>query len=165
MRRVLLAVCVLASAGCTYDFDSAFSSGVGGAGGTAGEGGTASGTATGTGSGTAAGTSTGMTGSEDCFNQIDDDDDGLVDCEDDDCLNGTCVPVAPEGWDHAGLLLAENVESLGDCLSPWMTTRDASRDLAAPEASCADCSCGAPNYACSTPTLTSYTNPNCSAGS
>ena len=106
-----------------------------------------------------------MTGSENCFNQIDDDDDGQIDCEDDDCLEGACVPMAPEGWDQASVVFAKDVESLVSCAAPWIDARDASSGLIAPAASCADCSCGSPSASCSTPTLTSYTNPNCPAGS
>lgn len=162
-RRVSVAVCVLASAGCTYDFDSAFSSGSGGAGGTAS--GTATGTSSGTSSGTASGTNTGMTGSENCFNQVDDDDDGLVDCEDEDCTNGTCVAPAPEGWEIATVALAKEGEPLPECGSEWAEATEANNDLISAAASCTSCTCGDPGYACSEPTITSYTNPNCSVGS
>ena len=35
---------------------------------------------------------------EECANGVDDDDDGKVDCADEDCGAAACVPAAPEGW-------------------------------------------------------------------
>lgn len=36
---------------------------------------------------------------EECGNGVDDDEDGAIDCEDEDCGAAACVPAAPEGWD------------------------------------------------------------------
>jgi hypothetical protein len=99
----------------------------------------------------------------DCFNGLDDDGDGLTDCEDPDCAALVrCVPEAPAGWN--GLLFVRtrgDQEPVTDCGS--MITGDTYRaGLVAGPHTCA-CSCGSPTGgSCGTPAATIYPMADCS---
>lgn len=76
-----------------------------------------------------------------CLDGIDDDDDGLPDCEDPDCASGfTCAPSAPPLWDGVGWLDAS--PSPPPCPADLAQTElYGAADLDAEPASCS-CSCG-----------------------
>jgi hypothetical protein len=97
---------------------------------------------------------------------VDDDDDGLVDCEDDDCTNGTCAPMpAGDGWNGpVAFLLEPGGSGLPDCSPLWSNSQDGMAGLNAPPASCEACGCGEPTFDCSVPTITTFTTPSCNPG-
>jgi len=96
-------------------------------------------------------TGTGGAGVEqNCVNGLDDDNDGLTDCEDPDCSGFSCVPAPPAGWVGVAWLEASSAPAacppgLGDQLDLFDPA-----DLVAPAASCS-CACGvAAGVACGT---------------
>ncbi|MDC0749180.1 hypothetical protein [Polyangium mundeleinium] len=129
-----------------------------GSGGSAGAGGQAGGGGQGGNGGGQGGAGAGMTGSEDCLDGKDNDDDGDVDCEDDDCTAGfTCVDEAPSGWSYAWT--AE-----GDTPPPSCGNGPAPEELftdPAGAAACSACTCGdLQGAACSMPGLQCHPNSN-----
>lgn len=167
---------VAASSGCLLDRDGQFSgepsggggattadggTGGGGAGGEGGAGGAVGGATTtgGAGGDGGDGGDGGSAGTEDCLDGIDNDANGLTDCEDPACQPGyECVPEAPSGWTgHRVETTAYPSASVqmcpdgGDPSTRWSTPGD--------PAICDACSCDAPMGAtCSFPTLGSWVN-------
>lgn len=89
----------------------------------------------------------------DCLDDIDNDDDGDIDCADTDCNEGyACVEQAPTGWGTLGYmaLYRGSPNTAPPCPSELPTTAYAGNEQ--PEfgdANCSACSCGAPlNQAC-----------------
>jgi len=158
-------VLAVASAGCTYDFDGAFS-GSGGAGGevvttsaTGGAGGTG-------GSGGGASTGGGLPDDEQCFNGLDDDGDELVDCADPDCEEAQCLPPAPDGWSGPTPLFVGDPADAPSCPSGLTTIAADIGPFTAPAASCTPCSCSGPTGGtCGVGTTTIYDSTNQCSGS
>ena len=137
--------------------------------GTGATGGTGTGATGGTGTGATGGTGTGATGDtgaggtggvvgvEDCLNGIDDNGNGLADCNDPQCQAGyTCVAPAPAGWGGVGWV---DAQAAVQCPLPFKpaTKLFNQSQLSAPPASCT-CGCTAPaNVSCSM-------SMSCSAG-
>lgn len=114
------------------------------------------------GAGGAGGADTG----EDCTDATDDDGDGLVDCEDDDCADFGCVAPPPEGWSGpVGFWTGRAGSTVPSCPDGWSMQLELFDGMVAPPASCAACDCGpATGGACSMPTTTVYDTQNCSGG-
>lgn len=84
-------------------------------------------------------------GAEDCFNNVDDDGDGLVDCADPECAaKAQCAMPAPPGW-IGPLALYEGKNPPEDCPEafPLHLFSGGTEALAEP-AECSECSCGVP---------------------
>jgi hypothetical protein len=84
---------------------------------------------------------------ENCFDGIDNNGNGLVDCADPACAGiAMCAPAVPNGWlGHAELYEGAAMPSLG-CIAPW--TQELVPGRTAPSgtpATCGACACGAPN--------------------
>lgn len=165
MRRIGLGSCVMIVStvwvlGCggssEIQFPSTASSGTGGAStgsqggsgpGGGGQGGVSQGggsqggaSQSGTGGASQSGTGGGAT-EQNCVDGLDDDNDGLADCEDPDCASGfTCAPAAPPQWAGIGWLDS----SLSPCPAGLADQTDLYdvADLDAPPPSCS-CACGA----------------------
>ncbi len=154
----ILGAAMLIVAACGSDGDSLFgtttstsSSGAGGDGGSTGTGGSTSTTSSGT-----AGD-----GPEDCLNGVDDNGNGLVDCQDVGCqVDYQCVPSPPPGWDGIGWLTSQSVESCPDEMPMGQVLYDPA-ELNAPPATCS-CSCGSPSGVQCQSTLSCYNDPQCS---
>jgi hypothetical protein len=105
-----------------------------------------------------ASSSTGTMGVEDCFNGVDDNDDGLVDCADPTCQPAAaCVP-DPAQWagPHAAAIFLTGQTQ--PCPGGWSTPQVtyAAGSIVAPPAMCG-CACGAVTGACNAhATLTTY---------
>lgn len=88
-----------------------------------------------------------------CLDDIDDDDDGDVDCADSDCTAGySCVEQAPAGWGTLGYmaLYRGSPNTAPPCPSELPTTAYGGNEQPQfGDANCSPCSCGAPlNQAC-----------------
>lgn len=125
---------------------------VAGAGGEAGAGAAGDGSAgageAGDGSAGAAG-SDAPPGDEDCDNNADDDDDGDVDCADDDCDNRVCARNAPTDWDGPVVLYLDDLPD--EC--PNAFDDELARgglSAAGGDAECDTCSCSASSADCAT---------------
>jgi hypothetical protein len=94
---------------------------------------------------------------EDCFNNIDDDCNGLVDCAD-----PACAPVAECVDDAPGFTLGLGSSGVGSCPAEYSASAmSVGSNLNAPNA-CVGCSCN-PTLSCST-TLTSLSSTPCPGG-
>jgi hypothetical protein len=170
MRRLGLvlrvAPLVAAMTGCNAIFgidDVTFVEQGGGGAGGAGGGGAGGG---GTGAAGASGGTGGGGPTEICDNGVDDDDDGLVDCEDEDCPGLACLPTIPMGWEGPLVVHVGEEASSAECEAPWdvLALTGASVYQAAP-AECAACGCTAvQNVTCSPITVSYYDQSDC-AGS
>lgn len=78
---------------------------------------------------------------ENCFDNMDNDGDGKVDCADEDCTTHVCRE-APGGWNGPITLVAGAAET-PSCPSPYLTTPQlrAGSGVDALAATCASCSC------------------------
>jgi len=74
---------------------------------------------------------------ENCNNDVDDDEDGDADCADDDCTARTCIEDAPSGW-TGPVLLHEGEDSAPECDGEYPD--EAARGGTAVDADAADCS-------------------------
>jgi hypothetical protein len=84
---------------------------------------------------------------ENCFDGIDNNGNGLVDCADPSCAGvAMCAPAVPNGWlGHAELYDGASMPQLG-CITPWTSELVPGRsDPTAAPATCGACACGAPN--------------------
>ncbi len=107
---------------------------------------------------------------ENCTNGLDDDMDGDIDCEDQDCDAGfSCADPAPPGWTGPVALWEGN----GNLPPPPCVlsggfdsiAASGSDGLSAAPASCPSCSCGAPQgVACQIGTAGFYSNSTCAGG-
>lgn len=156
--------------GCGDQFSVA---GATGATGTTGSGGAAStsttsadatATSVSTGGGAATSSGTGGAGSgggggdpgvEDCTNGVDDDENGMTDCEDPACEAFLCTEAAPSGWTGPVAFFYGDPAMLPNCDPIWPTSSTpGGGSLNAAQAVCA-CSCETPQGAsCSLPQLT-----------
>lgn len=130
----------LLSSGCALSFPDY--AGNGGAGGTAGAGGA-------------------ETGTEDCTNNIDDDNDGLIDCEDTaDCGHFISAPEPPLGY-KGPVVLSGDAKSFS-CEGDWsVATVNGEANIVAKPANC-PCTCDAPTgRTCPHLMVTGYTGANC----
>jgi hypothetical protein len=139
---------------------SAGAAGHGGALFTGGAGGGAAGTNPGGNSGAA-----GAAGPENCVNGVDDNQDGLVDCEDPKCTpNHICVPAPPAGWSSVSFQRdrAPNTQptSCGD-LQPSGTALF--KGINAPAGGCS-CGCGTASGGQCTGGVTLWQYGNCGGG-
>ena len=105
------------------------------------------GEAGGSGTGGAGGSGTGGAGgnsdTEECFNGIDDDGDGVVDCTDSDCSALARCAVLPDGFEaFASLRLGE--EAAGPCGDGFDASVEGGLAPVLPAASCSACGCHAP---------------------
>jgi hypothetical protein len=147
--------------------------GTGGAGGSAGGGGaagtsavgaagTAAGGAPGGRGGTGGGAGTGVcvpTGSEDCFNDRDDDCDGTIDCGDSDCApSAECVPLEPNDGSRIGVAVAPTVACPNGYNEPISIMADLNTGT------CAGCSCRPPSVTCSTQVSSFRAYSDCTNG-
>lgn len=163
--------CHLAAGLDGVEFDGGGAPGNGGAGGAEGgngpggnEGGQgAVGGMTSAGGGGADGGGGAMPGDEDCTNGIDDDDDDLVDCEDDDCTPAfLCVPNAPTDWEGP-VASFTGPTTPPDCPGDYDSVAyDGVSDLSFDPVTCNACSCTAPNTVCNASTLIGYEQSDCS---
>jgi hypothetical protein len=86
------------------------------------------------------------TGAEgNCFDNIDNDGDGLIDCADPECSPvAQCVPDAPTGWQGPALYL----DTRDACPTSFPTTVNTFETLAPGNATCSSCSCAASGATC-----------------
>jgi hypothetical protein len=75
---------------------------------------------------------------ENCLDGIDNDDDGLVDCADDDCMEHVCLPAAPAPWAGPVALAIDDGASLPECAG-GLAAFEGGQGVAI--VSPADCSC------------------------
>ncbi len=153
----LLSVAMLIAAGCdskgTALFGTTASSGVGGDGGsgTAGAGGSSTST-----SGTGGG------GPEDCLNGVDDNGNGLIDCQDVGCqIDYECVSIPPLGWEGIGWLTSQSPDQCPAEMPMSYELYDPA-DLNAPPATC-ECSCSSPSGVQCKTSLSSFDNQQCTS--
>lgn len=85
--------------------------------------------------------SSGGSGGEDCGNSMDDDDNGLTDCDDPAC-NGIvkCVEVPPDGWFGPIAVWIDNKNQAPECGPLWAQSMLADK-IGAPMAAPAICTC------------------------
>ncbi len=143
-RYVLVAIAVLATACAEIEF------GVGAGGSQAGGAGGGGSVPTG---------GDGPTG-EQCLNGDDDDADGLVDCEDDDCGAFSCVEL-PAGWIGPVELRADDSPCEGVFSAGIASLKTA---VDAPDAVCS-CACSGSLQTCETADLSLFTTANCDGSS
>jgi len=82
----------------------------------------------------------------DCTNGIDDDSDGLTDCEDPDCTGAgyQCAAGAPTGWAGPAALYA-GIGAPPSCSADWKAQPvTGGLDVASPPAGCSACACSTP---------------------
>lgn len=153
-----LGACVLATDGTAPDTTS--SSGAGGE--TTGPG---TGGATSSGSMVTTGTTGGSKGYEDCLDGIDNNDDGLIDCQDPACQPGyECVPEAPADMDLARFALRSFPSDPLPC-DDGNGAQSVMNDPGGP-ATCTSCSCAAAqNLGCAAPVLSCYKDTTSCGGS
>ncbi len=105
-------------------------------------------------------TGSGGAAPEACTNGLDDDADGKVDCEDEDCGGYQCVPAPSDPAFSGGPLLLLPAASGAPCGPAFPTAGlDGVRLLAAP--SPCDCTCGAATGQACQATVTTHTSPSC----
>lgn len=86
-----------------------------------------------------------------CFDGLDDNGDGLVDCAEPTCASiSGCVSAIPLGWSGHAALYEGPLAGAPICPTPFIDTlAPGNAGLVAPPASCTSCACGAPtNGAC-----------------
>lgn len=98
-----------------------------------------------------------------CGNGVDDDDNGLTDCEDPVCSEYACVPTAPAGWTGPLAVFEGSPSSLPSCPEGLDAVGDYFRDLRFERASCSGCSCGSPNSESCMGVVDLSTTGSCSA--
>lgn len=104
------------------------------------------------------------TGTEDCTNGTDDDNDGKADCQDTDCTPYfMCVTPPPTGWLGHFELYEGVPASMPACAAPFSTLAVvAGRDPSFQPATCSQCSCGSPtSVTCSDAKLVIWENDTC----
>jgi hypothetical protein len=174
------------ASGCGYDFDSPFdqnartrqdggtdaSAGGGGTAGTAGGGigGSSAGGAAGAGGNPSTGGATGEGGSagtggaavtEDCFDGIDNNSDGMADCADSQCAGVVvCAELPPDGWSGPGYHYAHALGTPKASCPPTYASQDFYAGLTYGPAQCM-CSCHSPEGAVCTMTGTAYQDAGC----
>lgn len=150
---------VTAGASCGTEFTTTTGGSGGGTGGSSSSGGTSTSS-----SGMSSTSSSGMTGAEDCFNGVDDNDNGLIDCADPECNPvAVCVPVF-DAWQGPNAT-AFTVAGTGvpACPSEWQQQGPSFKggDINAPGFECS-CSCGPVQGACTgKANLNQYLSPGC----
>jgi hypothetical protein len=121
--------------------------------------------ASGSGGGATGGsTSTGSVGVEDCTNGVDDNGDGLVDCEDPQCGAFACVPAAPAGWSLPGAFYYDIPQTVPACpMADPTRVVSGNAGLTFQNDSCQMCTCGQrTGQSCTNITVASYTTAsNC----
>ena len=142
-----------ASDGGTAD-DGGSEAGRGGRGGRGGQGGSAgqagSAGSTPQDSGTPVDAGKPSSGAEQCDNGADDDGDGDVDCQDDDCAARECLPVAPDGWTGpTALRVGASLPASCDGAYGEQAARGGTA-VNAPAATCSACSCTPMTPGCAT---------------
>jgi hypothetical protein len=102
-------------------------------------------------------------GPEDCTNGLDDDGDGLVDCEDTDCDPGfACVPKKPGGWNGPIALYDGDPAASPGCPVEFPAVAyEGNDDLVPMPAVCTGCTCGAPGVTCTPAPLVLHGNAQC----
>jgi len=82
-----------------------------------------------------------------CFDGIDNNGDGLVDCADPTCASvAACVALVPSGWLGYAALYDGVPTGVPSCAAPFaVTVTPGSAGLSAAPATCAPCTCGPPN--------------------
>ncbi|MBM4376786.1 MAG: hypothetical protein FJ095_17020, partial [Deltaproteobacteria bacterium] len=122
---------------------------------------------------TGSGVSTGAGGpmvEDDCLDGVDGDGDGFVDCADLDCAPGfSCVPSIPQGWfGPLALFEGPGVGAVPTCNADDgfpVLVADGFDGLAAQQATCAACSCGAPKgVACNVASFQLFGADQCMGG-
>lgn len=94
-------------------------------------------------------------GTEDCLNGVDDDGNGLADCEDPKCGAFECVDEAPAGWSGYYHVHQSGFPGPAEPKCADGSPADVRHANPAGPAMCEACSCGAPaGVTCSAPTLT-----------
>jgi hypothetical protein len=100
-----------------------------------------------------------MTGGEDCFNGVDDDGDGQIDCADPDCSANSCVEQAPAGW-SGPVAFSLGAGAPPACGAPWIAADSYHGGmLTAPGSQC-QCSCSSPQGSC-VENVMFYTDDSC----
>lgn len=134
-----------------------------GAGGAAGSGGADAGAGGGGGS-MSGSSSSANTGSEDCFDDIDTDGDGAVDCADTDCEAVAACGAVPKGWTLVRVSDAKPGDTPGKCDDSSTAALYFKDPAGAP--TCAPCDCSPPQQAsCTTPEmLCTFENNTCNGG-
>ncbi len=149
-----------AGASCGTEFTTTTGGSGGGTGGSSSSGGTSSTSS----SGMSSTSSSGMTGTENCFNGVDDNDNGLIDCADPECDPvAVCVPVF-DAWQGPNAT-AFTVAGTGvpACPPEWQQQGPSFKggDINAPGFECS-CSCGPVQGACTgKANLNQYLSPGC----
>jgi len=150
---LVLAVPACSKVEFTYedvDGGGATSSGGGPSGGTGGSAGTAAGGVAGLG---------GAATLEDCTNGVDDDADGLSDCEDTDACD--CLPQKLSGWQGPYVVTPAAIDDADPVACPTGTEVDVLGVVEAPPAQCPTCSCQAPKGGCTQATAAYYASASC----
>lgn len=161
----LLTALVSSGAACTYDFDEPFSGATAAGGGTSvssssSSSSSSSGGAAGGGGASSGGSGPGGSGTEDCLDGADNDDDGLVDCADPSCAALTCLDAAPGGW--SGPVALSVGAAPPACPAAWPSSADFGTGavLAGP-AQCGACACAPGNVTCSLASTNVYPVTSC----
>ncbi len=99
--------------------------------------------------------------SEVCTNGLDDDGNGLTDCEDPLCGSYACVPEAPDGWDGPAWLHVGTEDPF--CEAGRLVVDGGVGPLSFSEADCSACSCSdATGATCPLPTVELFDSTSCS---
>jgi len=96
-----------------------------------------------------------------CGNGIDDDQNGLTDCEDPSCPDLACVDLAPSGWSGPVALQVGPAGTLASCPKGLQSMYSGHADLEYGPASCGACSCGSPTSASCTLQVSYYATASC----
>jgi hypothetical protein len=100
----------------------------------------------------------------DCTDGVDNDGDGLTDCDDPDCtgLGFACVPGAPSGWTGPVALYEGPAQNLPACGGAYpMTFYQGSSGIVAPDAQCNPCFCGPGSGTCHLTAVSAFADPAC----
>ncbi|MDI1476128.1 hypothetical protein [Polyangium sp. y55x31] len=101
-------------------------------------------------------------GDEICGDGVDDDGDGLADCEDPDCGTSLCVPNAPPGWEGPFWVRRSAWDGTSGPSCPAGFSGSAHYMSPAP-ATCTPCACGdVQDGACAPPKFRCWASKNCS---
>lgn len=95
---------------------------------------------------------------EQCFNSVDDDGDGFVDCDDPECASvASCAPAFPTGWDFGELFASADA----GCDDGYVDYASGGVEVVGdPKASCSPCSCG---VECGAAVGSSFNDAQCTA--
>jgi hypothetical protein len=103
-------------------------------------------------------------GSESCINNIDDDDDGMIDCQDSDCVTFSCA-VVQSPWKGPVFLYDGAYATAPDCSAlPGSLEYEGYNGLMFSAPSCSGCSCGSPTVSCALAPLVGYADTGCATG-